>query len=100
MLDVWAGDINLGWATLAAAVLVVLPVQLLLCRRGKSLALRLAPLLLAAGLTAVGLLLSLCAVGWSAVGYMILALYGAVLMAACGVGWGIWALLRLIRRRV
>lgn len=98
MLDIWAGEVNLTWVAVVIALLAVLPVQLLLCWRVKSLALRLAPLLLAACLAIAGLLLAAYSAGWSAVGYVVLALYGAGLMAVCAVGWGLWALLRRSRR--
>lgn len=46
MFDVWMGDIELTTAVLIFSVVVLLPIQLLLCFRVKSKAIRLLPVVL------------------------------------------------------
>ena len=62
MFDVWIGDVELTTLFLALCLSLILPGQLLLCLRVRSLALRLLPLCLfaalAAGLAAAALALA------------------------------------------
>ena len=78
MFDVWIGDVELTTLFLALCLSLILPGQLLLCLRVRSLALRLLPLCLFAALAA---------------GLAAAALAESALMAlASALGWGLWVL--------
>lgn len=95
MFDIWLGDAPLTLVVFLLAVLVVLPVQLLLCFKVKSRAARLLPAILLAGaallLAGAGVVLG----GWEGLGLVILAALTAFPLLACGAGWALWALVRL-----
>ena len=99
MFDIYLGDIELTALTCIFSGAVLLPLQLLLCFRVRSLALRLLPAAVLAGAEAVCLLLLLASAGLDGLGYLILAIFGGILLSACGAGWGIWALARRRRGR-
>lgn len=50
MFDIWVGDINLTLLVLVFSIIIVFPVQLLLCFRAKSRWFRVAPVLLVTAL--------------------------------------------------
>ena len=91
MLDIWIGDINLTLSAATLALLVVLPVQLLLCFRCRSLAIRLGPVLLSILSILLCLLLFSVSKGLEGVVWLILGIYAAFFLLVCAVGWGIWA---------
>lgn len=64
MFDVWIGDVELTTLFLALCLSLILPGQLLLCLRVRSLALRLLPL----------------------------CLFAALMALASALGWGLWVL--------
>ena len=94
MFDVWLGEMELTTLTLLLSVFILLPLQLLLCFRVRSRILRLLPVILCSLLVGTFLLLAHCNPGWDSLGYLFLALFAGFLLAACGVGWGIWAITR------
>ena len=81
-----------------AAVVVILAVQLL-CFRAKRLLLRLLPVILLFAATVVLVILAYAASGWSGLGYIILALFTAILTGVCVVAWGIRWIVRLVRKK-
>ena len=99
MLDIWIGPLNLAGLTGIFSAAVLLPLQLLLCRKVRSLALRLAPLLVSAGSGVILGSLSLSVSGWDQLGLMILALYCAFLALVCAAGWLIAHLLKKFSKR-
>ena len=92
MFEVYWGDVELTALTLVVSLVIVLPLQLLLCFKAKRRAVRFLPLLILSVLAAAFLLLTVSTPGWDGLGYLFLAIYAAFLMLMCGVGWGIWAL--------
>lgn len=96
---IWAGDMNLSVLVWIAALVVVLPVQLLLCFKAKSRTVRLFPVTLLGALAVIFLLLALAATGWEGAGYLFFAIYAALMMLMCGAGWGIWAIVYSIKKR-
>ena len=99
MLDIWIGDVNLTLLVAAAGFVLLLPCQLLLCFRSRSLSLRLAPAALAALAGSGFFLLFLLETGWDRLPWMIFAFYSGFLLLVCGLGWLIWGGVRLLRRR-
>lgn len=92
MFDVWIGDVELTTLFLALCLSLILPGQLLLCLRVRSLALRLLPLCLFAALAA-GLAASALAESAQArLGLSVLAIFAALMALACALGWGLWVL--------
>ncbi|MBR5123794.1 MAG: hypothetical protein IKU90_01575 [Clostridia bacterium] len=99
MFDVWMGDVELTTVTLILSATVLLPLQLLLCFKVKSKLVRLVPVCLLALPTVLFAVLSVTATGWDALGYLFLALFAGFALLLCGVGWGIWGMIRLIKRK-
>lgn len=98
MFDVHWGDLELTAFTLGVALLLVLPLQLVLCFKVRRRALRLLPAALFAGTAVVFLLMSAAVSNWTGVFYLVLAIFNGILLAACGLGWGIWAVARRSKR--
>ena len=99
MFDVYWGDTNLAVLTLVLSVAVALPVQLLLCFKVKSRAIRLLPAVLLVILIVVFLILAVSIPDLGAVGYVFLAIYAGFMLFMCGLGWGIWAFITSRNRR-
>ena len=98
MLDVWLGEFNLAALLLVFSLVVLLPLQLLLCFKAASLPVRLAPVLVLAAAAAVFGAASLFLIGWEGLLAVFLALYALCMLPFCALGWGIWALLRWLTR--
>lgn len=96
MFDIHAGGLDLGTVFLILIPLLLL-VQLLLCFKMKPLIIRLLPALILALITALLLIATLISNGWGSLGYLILTLWAAILLAACGIGWAVWGISRLIK---
>ncbi len=92
MFDIWVGDIELTTLTLIFSLVVLLPVQLLLCFKIKSVAVRLLPVILLFIPALYFLVLSVTAAGWDSLGYLFLAIFAGFMMFVCGVGWMIWGI--------
>ena len=99
MFDVWAGDIELTATVLIFFVVVFLPVQLLLCFKVKSRVIRLLPVIVLAVLTVFFVVKSVTNTDWEAFGNIFLAVYSGLMLLMCGVGWGIWAVSRFVRKK-
>ncbi len=99
MFDVWIGDVELTTAVLIFSVVVLLPVQLLLCFKVKSKAIRLLPTILLSILTTIFVIMSVVITGWDGLGYIFLAIFSGIMLLMCGIGWGIWAINKLIKKK-
>ncbi len=98
MFDVYAGDVELTTLTFIVSVAVLLPLQLLLCFKVKSLLLRLTPAVLLTA-AAVGLVLKAAlSVGWEGLPYLFLAAFAGIMALSCGVGWAVWAAVKAAGR--
>lgn len=100
MFDVWMGDINLTVTVIAVCAVIVLPLQLFLCFKVKNQLLRLLPVLLLLIAGVVMMALASSAEGWDGLGYLILALYCAFMLLACGIAWIVWTFVHYIKRKV
>lgn len=92
MFDVYCGDMELTTLTLIISVVILLPIQLLLCFKVKSRMVRLLPVILLSVLTAALIVMSLSIPGWDGLGYIFLAIFAGIMLFLCGIGWGIWAI--------
>lgn len=81
------------------SIAVLLPVQLVLCVRVRSLILRLLPALLFAMTALFFVVLAFTAVGSDNLGYLFLAIYAGIMLLMCGIAWGIWGLIRVLSRK-
>ena len=99
MFDVWMGDIELTTAVLIFSIVVLLPIQILLCFKVKSRAIRLLPVILLSIPTIIFVMMSVVITGWDGLGYIFLAIFTGFMLLMCGVGWGIWAISELIQKK-
>ena len=96
MFDVWMGDIELTAFVLIFSIVVLLPVQLLLCFKVKSRAIRLLPVIVLSIPTIIFTVMSVAITGWDSLGYIFLAIFTGFMLFMCSMGWGIWAITRLV----
>ena len=94
MLDVWIGDINIAPFIWIFTLIVVLPVQLALCFKVKSKNIRLLPVIILSILTVAAAIAATIRTDWDALFYLICAVYLAIMLFVCGIGWGIWVIVR------
>ncbi|MBE5868783.1 MAG: hypothetical protein E7293_07500 [Lachnospiraceae bacterium] len=90
MFDVWIGDINLATFILIFSIIVLLPVQLLLCFKVKSKAIRLLPVIVLSIAAIIFYCMGKSSNDWDGLGYLFLAIFTGFMLFMCGVGWGIW----------
>ena len=99
MGDMWIRDVEVTTLIAISSVLVVLPIQLLLCFKVKPIFLRLLPSILLTGTTILLFAMMAASRDWDAIGYAVLGVFSGVLLIFSGIGWGIWGLVALIRKR-
>ena len=99
MGDMWIRDIEITTLIAFTSVLVVLPIQLLLCFKVKPVFLRLLPSILLTGTTILLFAMMAASRDWDAIGYAVLGVFSGVLLIFSGIGWGIWAIVRCIRKK-
>ena len=92
MFDAWIGNMNMTVIVLALSVAVILPLQLVLCFRVKSLFVRLLPVIILSGTAAAFLGMCLFAADADRTFYAVCAVDTAFTVLKCGLGWGIWKL--------
>ncbi len=99
MFDVWMGDIELTTLVLIFSVIVLLPVQLLLCFKVKRKAIRMLPVIILSVPTIIFIVMSVVIPGWDGLGYIFLAIFSGFMLFMCGIGWGIWAITKAVRKK-
>ena len=99
MVDLWVRDTWIAALIAISTVFVVLPIQLVLCFKAKKRLIKLLPTAVFAVATIVFYILMITAKDWSALVYVILAVFFGVLLLFCGIAWGIWAVLRLVKKK-
>ncbi len=100
MFDVWMGDIELTTFTLIFSIAVLLPIQLLLCFKVKSKVIRLLPVILLSISAICFVGMAIVNTGWDGLGYLFLAIFAGFMLFICGMAWGIWAVVKLIKKQV
>ena len=95
----WIRDIEITSLIAICSVFVVLPIQLLLCFRVKPVFLRLLPSILLTATTILLFTMMATSRDWDAIGYAVLGVFSGVLLIFSGIGWGIWGLVALIRKK-
>lgn len=94
MLDVWIGDINIAPFIWIFTLIVVFPIQLALCFKVKSKVVRLLPVIILSVLAVAAAIATATSIDWDALFYLICVVYLVIMLFACGIGWGIWAIVR------
>ena len=99
MVDLWVRDTWIAALITVSAVFVVLPIQLILCFKAKKRLIKLLPTAVFAVATIAFYIMMITAKDWSAFEYVILAVFSVVLLMFSGIAWGIWAVLRLVKKK-
>ena len=99
MFDIWWGTVELTTLILIISVVVLMPLQVLICFKVKSLNVRLLPVICLSIVSVALVLAGLMAQGWDGLGYAILAAFTGFMLFMCGIGWGIWGIVRYIKKR-
>lgn len=99
MFDVWNGDINFTTLILIVSVMIVLPVQLLLCFTVRNRAIRLLPVIILSVFIGIVVIMAIAVDDLRVVGYVLLAVYAGFMLFSCVIGWGIWAITKKIKKR-
>ena len=76
------------------SAIATLILQLLLCFKAKKIFIKLLPIALLIVSTIVFSICSASINGWDGFGYLFFALLSFGLIFVCGIGWGIWAIIR------
>lgn len=87
-------EIDFPTIVVFASAIVTLILQLLLCFKAKKIFIKLIPMLLLFASTIVFAICSTIINGWDGLGYLFFALLSFGLVLVCGLGWGIWAIIR------
>ena len=82
-----------------SSILLVLAIQLLLCFKVKNLFFRLLPSFVLTASTIFLFIMMRITTDWGAIGYAILFVFSGVLLVFSGIAWGIWAIIKLIKKR-
>ena len=82
-----------------ALMVAVLAVQLLLCFKGKRKVVRLIPVFVFLFLTVASLVMVYVLESWSSLGFFLLAVGMAALLGVCCLGWIIFGITALIKKR-
>lgn len=90
----WHLEIDLPTIVVFISVISTLIIQLLLCFKVKKIFIKLLPITLLIVLTIVFSICSASINGWDGLGYLFFALLSFGLILVCGVGWGVWAIIR------
>lgn len=99
MFDIWIGDIELTTLVLIVSIVILLPLQLLLCFKVKKLLFRLLPIIILSVLTIAFIVMNFLIPGWDGLGYLFFAIFSGFMIFMCGVGWGIWAISAKAKKR-
>ena len=99
MFDIWQRDMGYTALILIASVVIVLPVQLFLCFKVRNLVIRLLPVIILSVLIGIFVIMVFFAHDLRVVGYLLLAVYAGIMIFFCGIGWGIWAITKKIKKK-
>ena len=99
MFDVWIGNIELFKAVLVLSVVGLLLIQLLLCFKVKNKIIRLLPVILLSIVTIFFVAMASTATDWENLGYIFLVIFIGFMWLVCGMAWGIWAIIKLVKKK-
>ena len=87
-------EIDFPTIVVFVSAITILILQLLLCFKTKKIFIKLLPIALLIVSTIVFSICSASINGWDGLGYLFFALLSLGLLFVCGIGWGIWAIVR------
>ena len=87
-------EIDIPTIVVFVSAIATLILQLLLCFKAKKIFIKLLPIALLIVSTIVFSICSASTNGWDGFGYLFFALLSFGLIFVCGIGWGIWAIIR------
>ena len=99
MLDLRFIEIDTTAFVVIASVLIMV-LQMLLCFLVKKRFMKLLPVSVLGISTVVFSICCVFADGWDAIGYLFFAIFSVGLLIVCGIGWGIWAIVKAIGLKV
>ena len=99
MADLFARDTVIVLLIAAWAILIVTPIQLMLCFKAKKLFVKRLPLAIFAAITIIFYILAITARTWIAFIYLIIAAFSVVSLLFIGLAWIIWAFAKLFKKK-
>ncbi len=78
--------------------LLIFILQLLLCLKAKKLLIKLLPPISLAVLAIAFFISIIFCDGWNAIGCLFIAIFAVGLLFICAIAWGIWAIIRKIKK--
>ena len=97
--DIWIDDIELIRVVLVLSAVIFLLIQLLLCFKVKNKVIRLLPVFLLSIFTIFFVAMAATATDWENLGYIFPAVFIGIMWLICGMAWGIWAIIKLIKKK-
>ncbi len=90
----WYLKIDFPTIVVSISAVAALILQLLLCFKVKKVLIKLLPIALLIVSTIIFSICSATVNGWDGMGYLFFALLSFGLIFVCGIGWGVWAIIR------
>ena len=99
MFDVWVGGTNIAPFLWLFALIVIFPLQIILCFKAKNKVVRLLPVIIFSALTAAAIIAVAVSIDWSALFYLIFAVYFAIMLLFCGAAWLTWFIVKKLKAK-
>ena len=80
--------------------IILLAIQIILCCNAKNKTVKLIPVYLLSLSTIIFVILAFLHDDWNRFGYLVLAVFAAVLLLICGLGWLVWSLIKHKQNRM
>ena len=98
MADLFARDTGIVLLIAAFAILIVFPIQLVLCFKAKNIFVRCLPTTALVVLVIAFYIMAITAKTWVAFVYLIIAVFSGVSLVFSGIAVGIWAIIKLVKK--
>lgn len=98
MFDIWMEDIDLTLLIMIFSMVIILPLQLLLCFKAKSRIIRFIPIIALFILAVIEIIKYATATAWDGLFFVVVVMYEAFMLFMCGIGWGIWAFVNAVKK--
>ena len=99
MFDVWIGGTNIAPFLWLFALIVIFPLQLTLCLKSKSKIIRLLPVIIFFVLNLAAIVAIILSRDWSALFYLIFAVYFTIMLLFCGAAWLTWFIVKRFKAK-
>ena len=98
MFDIWLGDIDFTLLMMIVSAVIILPVQLFLCFKVKSRIIRFIPIIALFILAVIAIIKYSNVTAWDGLFFVVVVMYEAFMLLMCGIGWGVWALVKVLKK--